>query len=328
MSSLDEKFKKLASIQSSLHNPFEDDVKPRHCKFNDESKAKKKKNPYEFKGLSSATEKFVKEGNTEMDDFFDGLLPIDENATAMSSIVSLGRKYARSHDATEEDSEIDRAFAPQELKLNELFNEVTQDTLAVDKDLTELRMMHSGRNYQRMTELISAKSQLHNTRLSILKEMSSIKKNILDAKSKTNKNGDMNDPNMMSGNIIQSIFGLGHDTLLESVGGREGTDAYVDEYDDPVQGSDEYGDAMCSASGINNTETDGDKFLKYEKSDVKIVLQESDDGTRKVFARDGEGNIVDDYPLPSDIDSLTFEINPRTGTATDQLQRKYVYESV
>ena len=180
MGSLDEKFKKLASIQSSLHNPFEDDVKPRHCKFNDESKAKKKKNPYEFKGLSSATEKFVKEGNTEMDDFFDGLLPIDENATAMSSIVSLGRKYARSHDATEEDSEIDRAFAPQELKLNELFNEVTQDTLAVDKDLTELRMMHSGRNYQRMTELISAKSQLHNTRLSILKEMSSIKKNILE----------------------------------------------------------------------------------------------------------------------------------------------------
>lgn len=327
MSSLDAKFQKLASIQSSLHNPFEDDVKP-HNKFNSEPKAKKQKNPYEFKGLSASTEKFVKEGNTEMDDFFDGLLPIDENATAMSSIVSLGRKYARSHDASEEDSEIDRAFAPQELKLNELFNEVTQDTLAVDKDLSELRMMHSGRNYQRMTELISAKSQLHNTRLSILKEISSIKKNIIDAKSKSAKGGDMNDPNMMSGNLIQSIFGLGHDTLLDAVGGREGTDAYTDEYDDPVESSDAYGDAMCSASEINNAETDGDKFLKYEKADVKMVLQESDDGTKKVFARDGEGNIVPDYPLPADIDTLTFEINPRTGTATDQLQRKYVYESV
>lgn len=273
--------------------------------------------------LKKAKEYLTKSGNTDFDDILDNLDDRINDMRTYNGLISLGRKYARSHDVEEGEDEILKAFAPQEAKLTELFDEVDNDCLAVEKDLKELRMMHTGRNYQRMTELISAKSQLHNTKLSILKEMSSIKKNIFDARNKSNANTMDTDASMMSSSIIQSVFGLDRGEILSA----------VDEFDessiDPIEGSDSYGDIMYNqVHDTSMDDSDGAKFLKYENSDVKLVLQEDTYGNRNIFARDSNGNIISDYPLPANADSLTFEINKRTHSATDQLQRKYVYESI
>ena len=276
---------------------------------------------------SNASEAYNYASST-IDSVFDDIMEEDENSSIKSNLISLGRKYARTHDDDGTTSEIDRAFSPQINKLNELLNSVTKDTVDVDKDLLELRMMRSGRNYQRMNELIATKAQLHNTNLSILKELSNIEKTKFDIKSRNAKSaGESQDPSVMSGNILQSIFGVGHDALLESVGGREGSSGAMD---DTNTDSDDYGESIYSQNfpDLEEDESDGDKFLKYEGMGVEMVLEEHDDGTKQVYAEDAEGNIITDYPLPKDVNELTFDINRRTGVATDQLQRKYKYKSV
>ena len=45
---------------------------------------------------------------------------------------------------------------------------------------------------------------------------------------------------------------------------------------------------------------------------------------RNIYAINRHGDVVPDYPLPSDPNSLNFSINEMTGTAVDQLQRTYL----
>ena len=73
---------------------------------------------------------------------------------------------------------------------------------------------------------------------------------------------------------------------------------------------------------------DGAKFLKYEGLGAHYVLEETEDGTRRVYAEDKDGNVIEDYPVPKDVDELRFEINQKNNTAIDQLQRKYEYRYI
>lgn len=71
--------------------------------------------------------------------------------------------------------------------------------------------------------------------------------------------------------------------------------------------------------------TDGDKFIEHEREGVEYVLDIGEGGDeRNIYAINRHGDIVPDYPLPSDPKSLNFSINEMTGTAVDQLQRTYL----
>ena len=319
---------------SSIHNPFTSELKETP-KFEPKKEITIERES-RFKEASLAeilndeeVNNIIKENASSIDHLLDNLGEEDENVRIKSGLVGLGRKYARMHEDDGTASEVDKAFNPQIDKLNSLLVDVTRDTEEIEKDINQIRRLSNGRNYQRMNELIDTKATLHNTTLSIIKELSSIEKNKFDIKAKLNKNtADTMDPSMASGSILQNIFGIGHDALLNSVDGREGSSGAI-MYDEAPEDSDEYGESIYNKNfpDISDDESEGDKFIKYENRGVEMILEEFDDGTKKIYAQDNEGNIVDDYPIPKDIDSLTFEINTRTGTATDQLQRKYKYIS-
>lgn len=265
----------------------------------------------------------------ETDYIFDSIGDYDENQRVKSGLISLGRKYARRNEDDGTVTEVDKAFNPQIDKLNDLLVEVTRDTEEVEKDINQIRRMVNGRNYQRMNELIETKATLHNTTLSIIKELSSIEKNKFDIKSKLNKDKNDIDPNAASGSILQSIFGVGHDALLSSVDGREGSSGAITYESQSYEDTDQYGESIYSKNFPEDEEdSEGDLFIKYENRGIELVLEESENGDKRIYAQDADGNIVDDYPLPKDINALTFDINVRTGVATDQLQRKYKYISV
>lgn len=319
---------------SSIHNPFTSELKETP-KFEPKKEIAIERES-RFKEASLAEilndeeiNNIIKENASSIDHLLDNLGEEDENVRIKSGLVGLGRKYARMHEDDGTASEVDKAFNPQIDKLNSLLVDVTRDTEEIEKDINQIRRLSNGRNYQRMNELIETKATLHNTTLSIIKELSSIEKNKFDIKSKLNKNNtESMDPSMASGSILQNIFGIGHDALLNSVDGREGSSGAI-MYDEAPEDSDEYGESIYNKNfpDISDDESEGDKFIKYENRGVEMILEEFDDGTKKIYAQDNEGNIVDDYPIPKDIDALTFEINTRTGTATDQLQRKYKYIS-
>lgn len=322
--------KKLASNQQKIYSPFEEKVESKPV-YTPKTTGKTRKTN-EIDKISKKIDKIYKDTNTELDTLFDDIDLGDQNANVRSSLISMGRKYARSHDDSGDDNEISRAFAPQEIKLNDLYNEVAKDIIQIDKDLTEMRMMHSGRNMQRMNELISTKAQFHNTSLSILKEISAVKKAQFDIKTKMNKDkSDTDDMSSMSSSIIQSVFGMGHDALLSSVGGRTASSgATVGEAIEEPDNDYDTDDTETSSEYIigNDSGADGDKFIEYENAGVELVLEEYPDGSKNVYAEDKDGNVVPDYPLPKNIDSLTFDINTRAETATDQLQRNYKYKKI
>ena len=318
---------------SSIHNPFTDQLQERPSYIS--------KKEYDIKDdidsepdvkaliNNEKVKRLIDDSRYDIDYVIDNLVEEDENYKIRSGLVGLGRKYARTHDDDGSTSEVDKAFGPQIDKLNDLLVEVTRDTDEVEKDINQIRRMLNGRNYQRMNELIETKASLHNTTLNIIKELSSIEKNKFDIKAKIAKDKPSDlDPSMMSGNILQNIFGIGHDALLSSVDGREGSSGAI-MYEESPEDSDAYGEFVYSKNFPEaEEESEGDKFIKYENRGVEMVLEERDDGTKTIYAEDAEGNIIDDYPIPKDIESLTFDINVRTGTATDQLQRKYKYVSV
>lgn len=314
--------KALASSQQKFCNPFEDSItnKPTYIpKSNGDTTKFSNK---EIKKLNRKLDKLTIDNGISVDDIFDSIELNDQNANVRSALIGMGRKYARSHEVSDEDNEVARSFSPQELKLDDLYNEVSSDIVQIEKDLTEMRAMRTGRNTQRMNELITAKAQYHNLRLSILKEQSSIKKTQYDIKAKVDREkGQGIDDGLVSSSIIQSVFGMGHDTLLDSVGGRAASsgasNGNIQEqtYDSYVE--------------VDETEydgdSDGDKFIKYENAGVDLVLEEAVDGSRRIYAEDKDGNPIPDYPLPTNLESLTFDINHRAGVATDQLQRNYKY---
>lgn len=319
---------------SSIHNPFSEELS-KHTEYTpkkeyDLSDDRKKKEPT-IKDIieDESINKIIRDNSSDIDELFANIGEDDENQRIKSGLIGLGRRYARLHEDDGTSSEVDKAFNPQIDKLNDLLVEVTRDTDEVEKDINQIRRMINGRNYQRMNELIETKATLHNTTLSIIKELSAIEKNKFDIKAKLNKDKiDNGDPSMMSGNVLQSIFGVGHDALLSSVDGREGSSGAI-MYDESPEDSDEYGAMIYNKNfpESDEEESEGDKFIKYENRGIEMILHESQNGDKEIYAQDAEGNIVDDYPIPSDIDSLTFDINVRTGVATDQLQRKYKYIS-
>lgn len=334
MSSTFDNLQALSKFQNSkFQNPFDSGKETKQYTPKKEYQKKERSVEDDIKHLIDYAEsKDITELSTStLDGFFNELGEDDENSMLRANLINQGRKYARTHDDNGTTSEVDRAFNPQITMLNELLNVVSKDVVEISNDINDIRMMHSGRNYMRLNDLMATKAQLHNTSLQVIKQLSSIEKDKFDVKAKLSKDIVDTDPNMMSGNILQNIFGIGHSALLESVGGREGSSGAggaTETYDDT--NSDEYGEVIYNQEypNTNGEETDGDKYLKYENRGVEMVLEESDDGTKRVYAEDAEGNVIDDYPIPADAENLTFDINRRTGVAIDQLQRKYKYKSV
>lgn len=69
--------------------------------------------------------------------------------------------------------------------------------------------------------------------------------------------------------------------------------------------------------------TDGDKFLKYEGIGAHYILLLDDNGHKEIITEDSDGNLLPDYPIPSNIDELDFVISESTGTATDNMANNY-----
>ena len=314
---------KFLADEDNFGNPFKSKVEPkRPMKEIEFKKTPKKKKLNEF--IEETKDALYDEDDYDVfDDVINDIDEFDEDNDLRNSLLSMGRKYARDYSASGESNEVTKAFAPQEAHLTDLLAAVTRETARLEEDINEMRKMRS-RNYGKISELVEVKGSLYNNQLQILKELNSVKKTQFDIKNKI-KETTSSDDGYAAQSVVQSIFGLGHDTLLAGVGGRDGSSGA---YDDVVDDSSEdqiYEEVMSSSE---DDDSDGAKFLKYEGLGAHYVLEETEDGTRRVYAEDKDGNVIEDYPVPKDVDELRFEINQKNNTAIDQLQRKYEYRYI
>lgn len=334
---------------SGFNNPFDDDIQDndipeirvrkvleRDSELRTEQKKDKKKDKFTRvleRGNALVEDLSDEELVCDFDNYISSFLSDDEDADLKNNLISLGRKYARDTQTSAESSEVTKAFMGTEKVLDTFLGEIKKDKNDIQKDIDSMRVSRT-RNMKTLAELISAKGQYHNMALSIIKEKNSMIKTQFDLKNKADKqNKDDTNSEVAASRAVQQLFGMGRGNLMSGVGGYSEVSGALNDSDVTSESFGINEDAVIHqkyfAADDENFETDGDKFLKYEGAGIEyVLLWDKENNTTDVIAEDPDGNVIPDYPMPSNIDTLHFDISESTGTASDELHRAYKLRSV
>lgn len=355
MSSTLENLKKIAN-SSSIVYPFDDDKDEEQAA---QSKSKKKKEPKLLRDtpdkpdkkrkhsaedgngiieeLNAKLEKYGQLYDDDFDDLMDSIDYDDENLELKAALVGAGRKYARANGVSEGVNEIDKAFSPYEQMIKNLLITIDKDADKIETDLDNLRGSGYNRNPTKTADLVETKTALHKTKLDAINKLCDITKTKFDLKAKAEKNSGDSNESFVTNNIMQQLFGMGHKSILDDMGGRDNDGYYTD---DEERGSDRTpeespediaGEKLSEEYDKSMPVNEGNTYLEYEAKGInvnQILEYNTQNNNYSIYAEDDEGNILLDYPVPVDPNDLTYDINHRNNTATDQLQRQYKYREV
>ena len=270
------------------------------------------------------------DASEDFDEYIDNFFEDDENVELRNSLISLGRKYARDTATTAEENEIKQAYAPNEKKLKDLYNEINIDKDAIQKDIDNLRIARS-RNFKTLSELTETKRGYIDTQLSIIKEVNKMKKDQFDLKYKDAKlHPETSEDEDISTNTIRTLFGMGKADMINAIGGYSeisgGNASDEDDLDDEAFHS-KY---VESLSDSENTDSNFDnRFVDYEGTPINYILWiDTNENVKDITVEDNEGNEIQNYPKPSNIQSLDFNIDTKTMSATDNYYRDYIVKFV
>ena len=305
----------------------------------EESMVTKDKAFNKLKG-SKIYSKITKRMSADMIDEFESFLDdnsmfdSEESDELRNGLVSMGRKYARDTGISSDNSEIAKAFSSSEKRLNDLLTEISRDKLNIQKDIDQLRSMTRGKNFKALSDLNSAKTSFHTTQLQAIKELNAIKKAEFDMRMKERaakmaSGGDASSD--ISTTTIRSLFGAGRNDIVNAAGGYSKVSGAIGNTIGEIYNTDMTDDEIEDKyfADEKEEETDGDKFLEYEGRGVEYILLVDDDNSPiEVVAKDRDGNVIPDYPMPSNVEQLQFNINMTTQSAEDELHRKYRVEKV
>ena len=336
----------VTSDESTFDNPYSNDtpkvrvsdLENLSTKRNDDDEyrpKKKKKSKLERiieTGTKMQEQLYQDEAVEAFDSYLSDYAMDDEDLELRQALIAGGRKYARETKVSQESSEIIRAFSGKEKMLNEIIDDVSTDIDSTQKDISQMRAMRTGRNTKVLSEMISNKKELYQVKLSAIKELNAMTKTQIELQAKANKEKALNDSasggdsDALINRAIGSLIGNGRSSALGTVGGYGGVSG--------ARGADEdYGDMTSDDYDEDDDRNDyeeedpnaGRNYLKYEGMGISLVTTEQKDGSYIVHAEDRDGNVVPDYPLPTNANHQRFNVNERLGTATDDYHRKYIY---
>lgn len=301
----------------------------------EEKKAKKKKSAREklLDATDALSHNLQEHFADELDFFLENEFEDEEDAALSNQLIGFGRKYARDTAISAESSEIVKAFSTSERRLNDMLKEIDKDANDLQEVLNRMRNKYST-NYKSLAELAEVKNQFHNTRLNIIKQLDANKKTQFELRYKESaqKKNDAEATGADSASLFKNLFSLGRGDMIDSVGGYESISGAIKQADSDYEVYDNTAPVQQETS-LNENPDDGDNFLKYEGQGVHWVLlvmkdPDSEDDYYDVIAEDRDGNVVPDYPLPSNINQLEIDINHNTMEATDNLKRVYTVRYV
>lgn len=172
------------------------------------------------------------------------------------------------------------------------------------------------------TDLISQLNTSRSLCKDIVKELANIKKttaelNMKEREKFDKKNGiDSDDLNQFASKYLKNIMGVNADY-------GDGSDDYgIDDVSDADDFFNDLDFNMKNSDGYVSRSSDAEKYLKYENQKIEVKLIYDEKNGSKIFIAENEnGDIVEDYPLPTTID--TVSINRSTGIATDKFGQKF-----
>lgn len=176
-----------------------------------------------------------------------------------------------------------------------------------------------------LSDLIMALNSSNNNRLATLREISSLKKSIIDLKIKISKD-DKNDGEGVSQEqfgsmLFDQLFKHGRANVINTA------NSYNPDMEDFVNANNGRSfDDICN-DRLNNEAAlrseSSTKMIEYEKLQPEIVILKSFTGETQAIALDNEGNKIEDYPVPTEDQLGKLSFNTENGTCTDRTGRVY-----
>ena len=177
-----------------------------------------------------------------------------------------------------------------------------------------------------LSDLIMALNSSNNNRLATIKEISSLKKSIIDIKIKMDKdNKDSTEgisQEQFGSMFFDQLFKHGRSNVIDSA------NSYNQDMEQFVSNTNgRTFEEMCNER--LNTESNpfrsenGNKMIEYESRQPEVVIIKDYTGGYTIQAIDNEGNILDDYPTPTEEQLGKLIFNNDAHTCSDRTGRTY-----
>lgn len=331
---LSESLSQLLTSEGSFENPYDDTPTVNRTKdfVNDQKKKKKErkaKKKDSFECLVEKVETLITEDEDDYVDGFDSYLEDfmleDEDDSFRNELIKKGRQYTRTTASSKESSELQKIYASNEQRIENLLLDIEEDSKRIHDDIVHLRMGRS-KNYRAISDLVEQRRGYHDTTLRAIQELNKMNKDKIELQIKVDREhkDEAGDGDLTAIRAIQNVFGMGRENLIGSYADVSGSSeaGEVTEFGDIDE--DRMIEEKYFKDDEDKPESDGDKFLKYESLNVELILEVDDEGTPiQIVAEDQNGNVLPDYPTVEITDDLSFTMSESTGTATDNLSQKY-----
>lgn len=249
----------------------------------------------------------------------------------------LSNKGKRSYNSLKESkNEYKKEFAEEMTMLNDLLDETNKFSKKLDKKYDAIEGSKTKGVSKYTNDLIQSILAAKTTKLQIVKEMTSLKKNIIDLQIKEGKKlGSQEDESATSSanSYFREIMRVGRkdfvDAMEESRSSVSTDDYAVEEvefankmsgYDDDL--NDQISKRLEESNNIRSEE--GSKYIKYENMNVELKIKFNVGNNEwKVIAVDGQGQEILDYPTPTKADLGKIKFSSDNKFATDKYGRSY-----
>ena len=177
-------------------------------------------------------------------------------------------------------------------------------------------------------------------KLSILKEISGVKKTIADlqlkdAKNNTNDNKGTSSPEYLANAYFKNILSHGRTDFIKRMADDDSQDAFIDQLEtrlsmgyegltepDISDYEERLEQRLRDEPGFRSEA--GDKYIKYENLGVQIRVKKCiDTGEWEFYAIDKYNNIVADYPVPTKREAGRMKFSDDGNYCTDEKGRMY-----
>lgn len=253
----------------------------------------------------------------DMVDRFDEISPIDD-------ISYEDKTYYRRHSS--EEDKFDEMFKKERSMLSEVLSDVQKRSKLINNKITSMSSSKGAygvtKNY---VDLVSASASLDTNKLQIIKALVDVKKTIVDLRlkeQKVNPETEVEDNDTVADRFYKNIIRGGAKDFARSS---------MEEYQVPV--SDQTNDTRPFNlsqpisdqvdDNFNPDEVDQFGYIRNEGRNVSVCIHRFSDGSLSFVALDDDGEIVDDYELPSNTLLDTIDIKPMSEYAYDKYNRRY-----
>ena len=276
----------------------------------------------------------------DTDDFYQAIDNWDNGEYVEEPLDKYSRKGKRSYDKYKEDeNEYKKEFAEELAMLYDLLDEANKFNKKLNKKYDSIDGNKAKGTSKYLNDLIESMLSSTTTRLQIIKEINSLKKNIQELKIKSDsKYGKIGNDGTLeedANSFFQNIMGVGRNNFVSALNGDPDIHFSNPDYsnDDDIEYANSLPDAHEALHEMINErlENEGaarsieaEKYIIYENMKPELIVTYSVvNNTWEMVAVDKDGQIIQGFPVPSKKDLGKMKFSQDKKFATDAYGRSY-----